>query len=223
MKKSSRLLLYLFFCLSILHAPAQDSEQNGKASFYHDSFHGQETSNGESYNKSDFTAAHRTLPFGTILLVTNKKNKKSAIVRINDRGPFKKSRVIDVSYASAVKLGMVPFGVVQVRITPLTYLDASTLDDTDFVEGEIRDCYGNKQKLSGKTLLIWKTENWKHAFYMASNLSLENNTEIFVMVKGAIKSRKHFLVITGLDETKLMSLKKTYEKAGFNTSRFSEE
>ncbi|HQW00596.1 MAG TPA: septal ring lytic transglycosylase RlpA family protein, partial [Bacteroidia bacterium] len=79
-------------------------EIENNASFYHDRFHGQETSNGESYNKNDFTAAHRTLPFNTFLLVTNTLNDKSVVVRVNDRGPFKKSRVIDLTRSAAIKI-----------------------------------------------------------------------------------------------------------------------
>src|ERR1043165_7258529 len=87
----------------------KDVPVSGKASFYHDSFDGQETSNGEDYDKNDFTAAHRTLPFNSIVSVTNKLNGKSVVVRINDRGPFAKSRIIDLTHSAAMKLGMVPF------------------------------------------------------------------------------------------------------------------
>ncbi len=193
----------------------QDTVQQGKASFYHDSFHGQETSNGEEYNKNDFTAAHRTMPFGSILLVTNKKNNKSVIVRVNDRGPFKRSRIIDLSYAAATKIGMVPFGVVQVRITPLTYLDSSTLNDVALKDGEIWDCYGNKKKLNDNTIYIWKTESWKHAFYMASSLSLEKNIEVFVKVNSSPEKRSYSLLVTGIDDSKLNAMKKMFLKDGF--------
>src|ERR1043165_9122731 len=99
----------------------KDVPETGKASFYHDRFNGQETSNGEDYDKNDFTAAHRTLPFNSIVSVTNRQNGKKAIVRINDRGPYVKSRIIDLTHSAATKLCMVKYGIIPVRIRVLTY------------------------------------------------------------------------------------------------------
>jgi rare lipoprotein A len=79
----------------------------GYASYYHNKFHNRRTSNGDIYKKNQLTAAHRTLPFGTLLKVTNPRNKKWVIVRINDRGPFNRKRIIDLSYRAAKHLGMV--------------------------------------------------------------------------------------------------------------------
>ena len=80
------------------------------ASWYGNEFHGRLTANGERFNQYDFTAAHRTLPFGTRLIVTHKNN--SIVVRINDRGPFIKSREIDLSKAAAMRLGLKGVGKV---------------------------------------------------------------------------------------------------------------
>ena len=76
----------------------------GGATFYSDSFHGKKTANGERYNKNEFTAAHRSLPLGTIVRVTNLSNGNNLLVRINDRGPGKKKLILDVSRAAASKL-----------------------------------------------------------------------------------------------------------------------
>lgn len=92
---------------------------DGKASYYARCFHGKTTANGERYNKEDLTAAHPFLAFGTIVQVHNLKNGKTVHVRINDRGPFKKGRILDLSFAAAKQLGMVRDGVIKVRITPL--------------------------------------------------------------------------------------------------------
>lgn len=81
-------------------------EQNGKASWYGPGFHGRRTASGERYDMHDFTAAHRTLPFGTIVKVTNPANGKTALVRITDRGPFCGNRIIDLSYAAAQYLNV---------------------------------------------------------------------------------------------------------------------
>ncbi|MCX7349458.1 MAG: septal ring lytic transglycosylase RlpA family protein [Alphaproteobacteria bacterium] len=95
---------------------AEAAAQTGKASYYK---HGARTASGERFNPNGYTAAHRTLPFGTRVLVTNLKTGKSVIVRVNDRGPFIKSRIIDVSYGAAKVLGITATGVATVKIVPL--------------------------------------------------------------------------------------------------------
>jgi len=90
--------------------------QVGVASYYAGSWHGRRTASGERFDMHELTAAHRTLPFGTRVRVTNLNNGREVIVRINDRGPWKKKRVIDVSYAAARKLGMIGPGTAKVRL-----------------------------------------------------------------------------------------------------------
>lgn len=90
--------------------------QNGKASWYGRRFHGKRTASGERYNMNAMTAAHRKLPFHTIVRVTRKSGGRSVVVRINDRGPFIKGRIIDLSRAAASRLNMLRAGVVDVRV-----------------------------------------------------------------------------------------------------------
>jgi len=90
--------------------------ETGMASFYAESYHGRKTANGEIYNSSKLTAAHKKLPFGTKVKVTNLSNGKSVKVRINDRGPFVAGRIIDLTRSAAQKIDMVNEGVVRVRI-----------------------------------------------------------------------------------------------------------
>jgi len=90
--------------------------QLGLASWYGPRFHGRRTANGERFNKFHMTAAHRTLPFNTRVRVTNLQNGKSVVVRINDRGPYVRNRIIDLSYAAARLLGMHTPGVVLVKV-----------------------------------------------------------------------------------------------------------
>jgi rare lipoprotein A len=90
--------------------------QRGIASWYGPDFHGRYTSSGEIYNMYAFTAAHKTLPMDTIVKVTNLRNGKSVIVRINDRGPFVKGRIIDLSYAAGKKIGLDVTGTAPVKI-----------------------------------------------------------------------------------------------------------
>jgi rare lipoprotein A len=92
------------------------ASESGVASYYAHKYHGRTTASGEQFDMNDMTAAHKTLPFGTRVRVTNVSNGKSVTVRINDRGPFVKGRVIDLSLAAAKKLDMVNAGLAQVRI-----------------------------------------------------------------------------------------------------------
>ena len=92
----------------------------GTASWYGQKFHGYYTSNGEIFNMYDMTAAHKTLPLPSFVKVTNLENGKSAIVRVNDRGPFHDDRIIDLSYAAAYKLGYHNQGTAKVQIEAIT-------------------------------------------------------------------------------------------------------
>ncbi|WP_333608972.1 septal ring lytic transglycosylase RlpA family protein [Arsukibacterium sp.] len=92
----------------------------GIASWYGNKFHGHLTSNGEVYNMFAMTAAHKTLPLPSYVRVTNLENQQTAIVRVNDRGPFHRDRVIDLSYSAAAKIGMLQQGTARVKLELLT-------------------------------------------------------------------------------------------------------
>lgn len=92
------------------------SEAVGFASFYGNEFHGRRTASGERYDSDALSAAHRTLPFGTRVRVTNLKNGRSVVVTITDRGPFRRGRIVDVSRRAARELGMLRAGVARVRL-----------------------------------------------------------------------------------------------------------
>jgi rare lipoprotein A len=92
----------------------------GRASYYSNKFQNRKTANGEKYDKNELTAAHRSLPFGSLIQVTNLKNNKSVVVRINDRGPHLKKRLLDLSRAAAEELDMIRSGVVEVEVCLLS-------------------------------------------------------------------------------------------------------
>jgi rare lipoprotein A len=95
---------------------AEGSQVRGIASYYADEFNGRRTSNGEVYNMNDLTAAHRELPFNTKVKVRNLDTNKTVIVRINDRGPFKDDRIIDLSLEAAKQLGIIQNGTAPVEL-----------------------------------------------------------------------------------------------------------
>lgn len=94
----------------------KDNALEGYASFYADEFHGRKTANGETYDMNALTAAHRSLPFGTMVRVKNTNNGKNVVVRINDRGPFKDNRIIDLSLAAAKQIGLIGPGTALVEL-----------------------------------------------------------------------------------------------------------
>ncbi len=104
-----------------IEAPAASAPQEtvlgrGSASYYAAKFDGRRTASGERFDNDDMTAAHRTLPFGSLVRVTNPANGRSVVVRVNDRGPFTRGRLIDVSRAAAEELGMVARGHADVEL-----------------------------------------------------------------------------------------------------------
>ena len=103
--------------------------ETGEASWYGPSFHGKKTASGETYNQYAYTAAHKTLPFGTRVRVTNLNNGLSTVVVINDRGPFKTGRIIDLSNAAAKKISMIGTGTARVRITAIGTATSTSLDN----------------------------------------------------------------------------------------------
>lgn len=107
---------------------AKGFRQRGIASWYGTQFHSRLTSSGEKYNMLAMTAAHKTLPLPTFVRVTNLKNGKSVIVKVNDRGPFKKGRIIDLSYAAAKKLDMTKTGTAPVEIVALPPFNSPRAD-----------------------------------------------------------------------------------------------
>ncbi|MHC8304192.1 septal ring lytic transglycosylase RlpA family protein [Pseudomonas sp. PB3P13] len=119
-------LLGTFALLSLLAGCASNEiidphgyDKSGTASYYGAKHHGKRTASGERFNKNALTAAHRQLPFGTRVKVTNLNNDRTCVVRINDRGPHTRGRLIDVSHEAAEQLGMLRSGTARVRVQAL--------------------------------------------------------------------------------------------------------
>ena len=123
-----RTCICVSICLSVVfgatYSQAKEEQSgsktiSGSASWYGAQFHGRKTANGERFDMNQLTAAHRSLPFGTKVRVTNQKNGKSVVVRINDRGPFVGRRVIDLSRGAAQAVNMIGSGVAPVKLQVL--------------------------------------------------------------------------------------------------------
>ncbi len=112
-----------------LGSPLKSHRLQGIASWYGGKFHGRKTANGETFDMHGLTAAHKTLPFGLRVRVSNRENGRAVVVRINDRGPFVKDRIIDLSHAAAQRIGMVRSGTARVFITPLGPAGLAAPDD----------------------------------------------------------------------------------------------
>jgi rare lipoprotein A len=113
----------------VAQEPAVAFQQKGACSWYGPGFHGRRTANGETFNTHDLTAAHRTLPFGSRVEVTDKKTGNKVTVRINDRGPYLHGRILDLSYAAASTLGTVGQGVANVELRLVDIEPETTRDE----------------------------------------------------------------------------------------------
>ena len=191
--------------------------QKGKASYYGREFEGRKTANGERFRNADFTAAHRTLPFNTFLRVTNLKNGLSITVRINDRGPYVRSRIIDLSEAAARRIGSYQKGLAQVKIERGTILNKTQEIDSIFRFNEVLDCLGNKDELSGYSLSLWRTKDIIHMLYVANELYLHDDIEkVLIAGTGMGTERLYHLILTGYSgkEAALNEISRM-EKKGF--------
>lgn len=122
-------ILFLFFCLFSITVFAQKKyKRTGICSYYGQNAVGSHTASGERIHHKSKTAAHKTLPFGTILKVTNLENNKETTVRVNDRGPYGRGRILDVTYPAAVELGLISSGTAKIKIEVIGY-DSRTTEE----------------------------------------------------------------------------------------------
>lgn len=184
MKKT---ILMLILSLSFMHFLAAQGEiisDETYASYYGEAFNGRPTANGEIFDMNAYTAAHKTLPFGTLVEVTNLENGRKVIVRINDRGPFVGNREIDVSKAAAIALDMLSSGVVRVRLRRIDPNNMSSFTSTETSEKSF-----NQEKAPIKTeetssrakdLVKTKEQN-----FQASTDSAKNQNLVYVPAKAS--------------------------------------
>jgi len=173
--------------------PIPDAEgfnEEGVASWYGKDFHGRKTSNGETYDMHAMTAAHKTLPMNVYLKVTSLNNGRSVIVRVNDRGPFVKSRIIDLSYSAAKQLGVVGPGTAPVRIEALGYQEKVNAGGAPVYRQP--DSYD----IGPFTVQVGAFTIKDNAYRLASQLKKQYGTSS--VVEGWVDGRKFFRVRVGL-------------------------
>jgi rare lipoprotein A len=189
----------------------------GKASYYGKSFEGRKTANGEIFRNHDFTAAHRTLPFGTYIRVYNQKNHLSTTVRINDRGPYVNSRIIDLSEAAARRIGSYSKGLASVKLEELNLIRRSKTIDSLFSCEDIMDCLGNPESLQGYSISLWKTKDLVHMVYLANELYLQEPVDkVLVAGIGVGDQRAYHLVLTDFkSRSEALKAIDQYERKGF--------
>lgn len=207
--KLTATLLFLFFI-----ATSFAQVQTGKASFYADKFEGRQTASGVKYRHNKPTAAHRTLPFGTKLRVTNLANNRSQIVTVNDRGPFVRGRIIDVSKSIAQKLDFISQGVTDVVIevvgnsqTPVEDVDpdqmADTAEDIAVYEQTPAEFYNidiNSADPEGFGVQIGSFQELANLFRLTDNLEKSYGSKITAQVKTVQGIKVYTLIIGNFEE-----------------------
>lgn len=199
-------LLYVFV-LQFIMMSAFAQTQTGKASFYADKFEGSPTASGEKYRHAKLTAAHKTLPFGTKVRVTNIANNQSVDVVVNDRGPYVDGRVIDLSKSAAEKLGFINQGLAEVKIEVIDAgngkskmemgpIDKVTVDEKEFYDFEI-----SRLNPKGFGVQIGTYQELVNLMRLADNLKNSYKKKVTVQVK-IINGVKYYSLVLGQFSTR---------------------
>lgn len=200
----------LFFTLSLsfLFVISFAQTQSGKASFYADKFEGNPTASGEKYRHNKLTAAHKSLPFGTKVRVTNLANNESVEVVINDRGPYVENRIIDLSKSAAENLGFVNQGLAEVKVEvidagdgktsdPIKTVDHVTVEEKEFYDFEI-----SRLNPRGYGVQIGTYQELVNLMRLSDNLKNSYKKQVTVQVK-IIKGVKYYGLILGQFSSRL--------------------
>lgn len=176
--------------------------QTGKASFYADKFDGHPTASGEKYRHNKLTGAHKTLPFGTVVRITNVDNNQSVEVTINDRGPYVEGRIIDVSRSAAEKLGFINKGLAEVKLEVIDPGDGKTSDPARSIdnvvvdENEFYDFEISRQKPKGYGIQVGTYQELVNLMRLADNLKNSYKKQVTVQVK-LMNGVKYYGLILG--------------------------
>lgn len=205
-----KIVFILFFTINCTYAQV-GKIQTGWASYYGKKFHGRKTSNHEIYDMNKLTAAHRTFKFNTMVKVTNLSNNKSVIVRINDRGPYAKKRIIDISKAAAEKIDMISKGTAKVKLEIVGIngnIEIETTDEPvieffnkDFNIGKHYNLDGKEIEVKGYGIQIISGKDFTMVRDKALQLQSKNIENISIEV-GNVNNGKFFRLMVGNCNTK---------------------
>ena len=176
--------------------------QTGKASFYADKFEGHPTASGEKYKHNKLTAAHKTLPFGTVVRVTNLANGSTVEVEINDRGPYVDGRIIDLSRSAAEQLGFINLGVTEVKLDVVDAGDGKsksqpvTIDNVSVDEDEYYDFEISSFKPKGFGVQIGTYQELVNLLRLTENLKDSYKKKVTIQVK-ILNGVKFYSLIIG--------------------------
>lgn len=196
-KVPRNVIIIYFLSIGICLSQNLGDEKYGIASFYSGKFYGRKTANNETLIKSRFTAAHKTYPFNTLVEVTNLSNKKSIIVRINDRGPYKRGRIIDLTDAGASKLRLKKIGLVRVKVKIVGFEGEQMLIPYQHLSLATNPKFS--RKYYQKTRLKYKNKyrlkrNIKHKKYLKKQkikkLKTRKNTSNQKMIRSKTKTKR---------------------------------
>ena len=194
--------LFFFFGFYFLIFSSFAQVQTGKASFYADKFEGSPTASGEKYKHNKLTAAHKSLPFGTKLKVTNLSNNRTVEVVVNDRGPYVENRVIDLSKSAAEKLEFVNQGLAEVKIEVIDAGDgktsdpAKTIDHVMVEEKEFYDFEIARLNPKGFGVQIGTYQELVNLIRFSDNLKNSYKKQVTVQVK-VVNGIKYYGIILG--------------------------
>ena len=193
---------YVYFLFLACSINSFGQTQTGKASFYADKFEGCTTASGEKYKHSKLTAAHKTLPFGTVIRVKNLANNETIDVVINDRGPYVDGRIVDVSKSAAEKLGFVNKGLAEVEIQVVDAGDGKSktlpgpisnvsVDEKEFYEFEI-----SRLNPKGFGVQVGTYQELVNLMRLSDNLKNSYKKEVTIQVK-ILNGVKYYSIILG--------------------------
>ncbi|MDH5366278.1 MAG: septal ring lytic transglycosylase RlpA family protein [Cyclobacteriaceae bacterium] len=188
--------------LSVIIINVHAQTQTGKASYYADKFEGRTTANGEKYKHSKLSAAHRFLPFGTVVKVTNLKNGKSVELRINDRGPFVDGRIIDISKSAAERLDFIHDGIADVKVEVIDHGDGKGGGLTQpgyHKEVEEKEFYSidvDRTKPKGFGVQIGLFQEMANLVRLTQNLKSSYKKKVTLLVK-VVNEKKVYAIIIG--------------------------
>lgn len=222
-----KFLFYSLIIISLFTESLYCQVNEGIASFYHDKFDGRPTASGEIYDKNELTAAHRELAFGTMVKVTNLANKKNIIVKINDRGPFVKDRMIDLSRSAAEVLGFIDQGMAKVKMEIIkSEGTASEVTTTEVKKQESELRFPNEyyeldikfSKPYGYAVQVGSFTELGNLLHMAQELRRSYGKNLLVQVTDVDEKKVHRLLVGPFEDRSSAEKMQQTLKDGFSGS-----